>query len=405
MPDIAYSSNRLALLGHSDLASAGSGGEGLALQQTRDGRRILWIAHERAPFDYTAVDVSDPRRPAVVTQTRLPHDKVRSNCLALFGDLLLVAYQTSAWGLPHAGLGLYDVAVPESPRSVAFFDTSGPQSKGVHYVWCVDGRYAHINTGGADFAPSHPLDDQFYIIVDVANPALPREAGRWWLPGTRVGDAKPPPLRHASLDYGFRPHNTNVYPERPDRAYMGYLDAGVMILDISNVAHPAPIARFDHHPPLGGFSHTAVPLFSRNLLVTTDEAVKEGAADWPKLSWVLDISHERNPVSISTLPLPSVEGYRGKPGRYGAHNLHENQPVPTAWRSDDYIAGAYFAGGIRVHDVRDPYQPREVASFVPAIPGNPGGTCQMNDVYVDERGLLYAVDRNAGGLFILEMHL
>ena len=79
--------------------------------------------------------------------------------------------------------------------------------------------------------------------------------------------------------------------------------------------------------------------------------------------------------------------------------------MPTAWRSDDYIAGAYFAGGIRVHDVRDPYQPREVASFVPAIPGNPGGTCQMNDVYVDERGLLYAVDRNAGGLFILEMHL
>jgi hypothetical protein len=28
-------------------------------------------------------------------------------------------------------------------------------------------------------------------------------------------------------------HNTNVYPRRPDRAYIGYIDGGAVILDIS----------------------------------------------------------------------------------------------------------------------------------------------------------------------------
>jgi hypothetical protein len=36
----------------------------------------------------------------------------------------------------------------------------------------------------------------------------------------------------------------------------------------------------------------------------------------------------------------------------------------------------------------------------PAPPGAPTGTIQMNDVFVDERGIVYAVDRR---LYILEM--
>ena len=125
----------LSLIAHHDLNGFGNGGEGIALQAASDGRRVLYIAHESAPKDFTAVDVTDPNEPRVIVQTELPHGDVRSNSLALVDDLLLVAYQTSRPGLSPAGLGLYDVSNPDQPREVGSFDTSGPYSRGAHYVW------------------------------------------------------------------------------------------------------------------------------------------------------------------------------------------------------------------------------------------------------------------------------
>ena len=72
MPDQPQSHN-MRLIGHTDLNGFGNGGEGLSLQQTRDGRRFLYIAHESAPKNFTVVEVTDPRAPTVVAQTELPH--------------------------------------------------------------------------------------------------------------------------------------------------------------------------------------------------------------------------------------------------------------------------------------------------------------------------------------------
>ena len=41
-------------------------------------------------------------------------------------------------------MAVYDVSRPEEPKKLAFFDTSGPYSRGCHFVWFVDGRYAHL---------------------------------------------------------------------------------------------------------------------------------------------------------------------------------------------------------------------------------------------------------------------
>ena len=249
MTQTAGEAKNMRLLAHHDLGGYGNGGEGIALQAAADGRRILYIAHESAPKDFTAIDVTDPRRPIVVVQTELPNDHVRSNSLALVDDLLLVAYQTSRPGLEPAGFGAYDVKDPAHPRQVSFFDTSGPHSRGAHCLWFVDSRYAHVSTGAADFVPNNPKDDQFHMIVDMGDPTNPREVGRWWLPGTRRGDSESPPERHPNLDTGFRVHNVNVYPERPDRAYLGYVDAGLIILDISDISRPTMVSRLDYHPP------------------------------------------------------------------------------------------------------------------------------------------------------------
>ncbi|MBA2963134.1 hypothetical protein GON04_01480 [Ramlibacter sp. MAH-25] len=395
----------MKLLAQHDLAGFGGLGEGMSMQIAPDGRRILWLAHEAAPKNFTGVDVSDPRNPKMVVQTELPHMKVRSNSLDVVGNLLAVAYQTQTVGLQPAGVDLFDISVPENPRLISHFDCSGPHSRGVHALWFVDGKTIHMSSGAPDFQPRNPLDDQFYRVLDVSNPSKPTEVGRWWYPGTREGDAAPPPARlPKKFDLGFRTHNTNVYPERPDRAFIGYIDGGLIVLDISDLSNMKPVSMWNHSPPFNGFTHTVLPLFERNLWIVSDECVMDDGADWPKLVWVLDARSEANPVPIGTFPMPPVEVFGRRGGRYGAHNLHENLPGPASFRSDTIIVGSFFNGGVRVYDTRDPYRVEEIAYFVPGAPQlSPAGAVQLNDVFVDERQVVYTVDRFTGGLYTLEM--
>ena len=166
------------------------------------------------------------------------------------------------------------------------------------------------------------------------------------------------------------------------------------------------LSRWSNSPPYNGFTHTVLPLFSRDLLVVTDECIQDDGKDWPKLVWLVDARDERNLVSISTLPVTGVTPLLHRGGRCGAHNVHENPPAKGAWRSEDYVLGTFFNAGVRAYDIRDPYQPREIAHFIPPAPnGAPAGTAQINDVFVDDRGIVFAVDRHAGGLYALEMSL
>ena len=81
----------MKLLAQHTLNGFGGMGEGMSMQLARDGRRVLWLAHESAPKNFTALDVSDPRAPKVIVQTDLPHAQMRSNSLEVAGDLMAVA--------------------------------------------------------------------------------------------------------------------------------------------------------------------------------------------------------------------------------------------------------------------------------------------------------------------------
>ena len=62
---------------------------------------------------------------------------------------------------------------------------------------------------------------------------------------------------------------------------------------------------------------------------------------------------------------------------------------------DTRVCLAWFAGGLRIVDIADPTQPEEVGFFIPEpVAGQPYP--QTNDVDVDDRGLIYIVDRQAG---------
>ena len=66
------------------------------------------------------------------------------------------------------------------------------------------------------------------------------------------------------------------------------------------------------------------------------------------------------------------------------------------------VVGTFFNGGVRVYSIADPQKP-EIGFLVPmAPPGNKAGTIQINDVYVDEKGTIYANDRATGGLYVME---
>jgi hypothetical protein len=421
----------MLLVSHNDLNGHGDGGEGLAIQQRADGRRILYVAHEAERTCLSIVDVTHPEAPVLLNQLPSPAPEVtRCNSLGLSGNILAVADQTIKAGQAPAGMWVLDVsdlARIQKARSMqdlalSFFDTSGPNSRGVHWLWFVDGEFAHLSTGTSDSSPARPKDDQFYVVVDLRDPQHPHEVGRWWLPGTQKKDACLPgclPKRHP-IDDGYRVHNVQVYPERRDRAYIGDMDGGQIILDISGLAEvragraksfsPRLVSRLQFSPPYPAWTHTVQPLFGRGLAVVSDEAVKDNCADAPKLVWLVDIREETNPVIIGTAPLPENAGdlcTRG--GRFGAHNLHPNFPSSTSAQLKNTFVGSFFNAGVRIYRLVDvpvpsaPPQIKEVGFFVPsAPPGNPTHTIQINHAIVDEKGLIYATDRISGGIYILK---
>ena len=131
--------HNIRLISQHTLNGYGGLGEGMAIHVTKDGRRIMWLAHEGPPKNFTGVDVTDPKNTKVICQTELPHQNMRSNSLEVTGDVLAVAYQVYQLGLEPAGFELFDVSDPENPKSISKYSTAGPHSRGSHCLWFVDG--------------------------------------------------------------------------------------------------------------------------------------------------------------------------------------------------------------------------------------------------------------------------
>ena len=441
-PARGVDARNVELVGHSDLNGQGDGGEGLVIQQWPDGRRWLYLAHEAQRTCLTVVDVTQPARPTVVAQLPSPAPGVtRCNSLGLSGTTLAVANQTLTIGQKPAGVWMLDVSDParvEKARTlndlaVAFFDTSGPFSRGAHCLWFVDGEFIHVATGMPDFEPTNPLDDQIYVIVDVRDPRQPKEVGRWWYPGTWKKDECLPgclPPRHAKFDTGYRPHQTEVWPDRPDRVYVSYIDGGAFVMDLSELADvkagkvarvtPKVISQLRFQPPFTAWTHTFQPIFSRGLAFVSDESTKDNCADAPKLVWLVDIRAETNPVVIDSAPFHDTDGELCKAGgRFGAHNIHPNLPMTTSANLVNTTVASWFNGGVRIFHIADsrsgvtdaPPHLDEIGHYIPAavpVPADPAGArpgglqpAQINHAIVDERGVIYANERSTGGLYIL----
>ena len=362
------------------LAQHGLGGYGDGMQVLREGD-TLYVGHTGSTGMGTSIlDVADPARPGLVTQWPAPAH-THTHKVQVADGLLLVnhekfPYRASAAGPYSAGLAVYRLDDPVRPEQIAFWPSGG---RGVHRIVWTGGRYAHMSAIPDNFR------DRIWVVVDLADPERPTEAARWWWPGQH--DSEQPywlaadrhAAHHALLD--------------GDRAYLGYDDAGMVILDVSDITRPSQAG---HLQWAGGSTHTCLPLPGRKLVVVTDEQVSDGPHAPQRAIRVVDVSGA-SPRVTALCPHPA--GFDDLPLRFGAHNLHENRA--GSYRSERLVFATYFSAGVRVYDLADPTHPAEVAHWVPEAPaGQP--VAQINDLFVDDGGLIWATDRIGGGLYVLQ---
>jgi hypothetical protein len=410
LPPADYAHN-MRLLGHTDQGGRSDG------VQIMVYRGYAYIGHAFSK-GFSVIDVRDPTKPAPVAYFPAPPNTWNIH-LQQHDDLLLVIHAKDLFAQAafaeerqyykpepgkfkaataagpknfSAGFAVYDVSKPEAPKQVGFMPVKGD---GLHRLYYVGGRWAYAS------ALLDGFSDYIMITIDMADPAHPREAGRFWLPGMNTAAGETPHWPLANGRYGL--HHPIVHG---DTAYCSWRDGCLAVVDVSDRSAPKLITRKVWAPPYGGGTHNALPLADRDLLIVVDEAVLDKQEDGLKLIWVFDNRQADNPISIATFPTPANADYKAIGGHFGPHNLHENRP--GSFVSSDLIFATYQNAGVRVFDIRNQYQPVEVGALVPPPPAklidprpSRPRVMQSVDVFVDSNGLLYSTDFNAG-LYIME---
>ena len=192
-------------------------------------------------------------------------------------------------------------------------------------------------------------------------------------------------------------------------------------------------------PDQGG--HTSMPVFgvkpksyelysefqTRDIVVLASEATSDKCQESPHWSFIVDVTVENSkvdsagppprralpdpwqgPMVLSTMSVDPRLGekyprgnYCTRGARFGTHSSEENFRNPYYGKLT-FIA--YFTGGVRAWDIREPQAPVEVGFYVPVANANTTVDGYMtNNLEVDNRGYIYAVDRNGAGLDILRL--
>jgi hypothetical protein len=379
MPTGTSSAEGLRLLSQHDL-----GGRGDGMQVLREGD-VLYVAHNGTSGAGTSIlDVSDPAHPRLVRQWDAPAN-THTHKVQIADGLLLVNHEGFPLRPPgpqgpwSAGLAVYSLADPLDPQRIGWWECGG---RGVHRIVWEGGRYAHMSATPPGF------NDRIWVVVDMADPTAPVPVAKWWWPGQWVEGGEEPTWPEGRR---YAAHHALI---AGDRAYLGYDDANLVVLDVSDMTQPVEVERFSWD---GDATHTCLPLPGRGLMVATDEQQKDGPGARELFMHMLDVSGDRVRY-VSRFPAP-VGDYAQRELRYGPHNFHENRA--GSYRSERLVFATYFNAGLRVYDLADPENVVEVAHWVSEAP--PGSAApQANDLFVDADHLIWVTDRGTGGVACLQ---
>lgn len=350
-----------------------------------------YIGHITGPEGTTIVDVSDPKNPKQLAQLTIAQGLHSHKAIGKNGIMLINHEVDPAVKVPEirnlaGGLGIYDVSDPSKPKLITFWACKG---HGVHR-FTFDGRYAYISPTMEGYTTN------IVVILDLKDPAKPEEVGRWWMPGQWAagGETRQWKERGATEPRCHHPIRMG------DRLYVSYWHGGGHILDISDMSKPKAVSSIDWSPPFPWPTHSLVPIpfpihGQRWMLVADEDVLPKALAEpcqMPAALWMVNITDEKKPFVVSSY---QVEGLDGKvhPLQTGCHQPVEHirgMEVPCAW----------FNQGLRVMDISNPRCMKEVAFYLPdPAPGQK--KVVSNDVFQDDRGLIYLIDRYRG-LHILE---
>ena len=268
-------------------------------------------------------------------------------------------------------------------------------------------------------------------LVDLSDPANPKPIREFGLPGQEPGSTGTAPTElHGPISTG----------PAGNRIYFGYGTNKGGILQIvdrekllngpkeptpANLRHPE-IGRLEMTPLVG--AHTTYPLLKmpvaefakdkagsvRDFVLIVNESLVNECQEARQMIWFADVTVENKPMVVSGYTVPEASGgFCERGGRFGAHSSNESF-APVYNKKLAFIA--WFNAGVRAIDIRDPFHPKEVAYFIPAITERTAKRCikvgdqdrcktaiQTNNVETDERGFIYIVDRANTGMHILEL--
>jgi hypothetical protein len=81
--------------------------------------------------------------------------------------------------------------------------------------------------------------------------------------------------------------------------------------------------------------------------------------------WIADITTESKPFGVANWTVPEASGnFCGRGGRFGTHSSNENF-TPIYYKRVMFFA--HFNAGVRAVDIRDPFHPKEIGFYIPAI--------------------------------------
>jgi len=435
--------SNMKLLGWSDL-QARSAYQPTIHQQS--GRWIAYIGHHGGteeipkpvnsmtgtaePNGTSIVDVTDPANPRYLKHIPGAEGTYEAGGAQMVrvcdgsalpkGDKNAVYMLRTFGGEAHE---IWNVADPANPKLI----TRLGGLKDTHKSWWeCDTGIAFLVSGAPDWRTKRMT--QVYDLSDPAHPVKIRDFG---LPGQEPGASGAVPTElHGPISTG--PQGNRVYfgygtnkggvlqivdrekllkgPKEPTADNLRYPEVSKLMMSSWNGAHTTfpmlgmPIAEFAHDKDGA----------KRDIVMIVDEAILSECLEARQMVWFADVSIENRPMIVSNWTAPEMPGnFCQRGGRFGAHSSNESM-APVYYKKMAFIA--WFNGGVRALDIRDPFQPKEVGHFIPAITDKTDKRCvkidgkdrckvaiQTNNVETDARGLIYIVDRANTGMHILEL--
>ena len=319
---------------------------------------------------------------------------------------------------------IWDVTDPSNPALLTRIDGLRDTHKN---WWECDTGIAYLVSG----APGWRVK-RMTMIYDLSDPAKPVKIRDFGLPGQEPGATGAIPTDvHGPISTG--PQGNRVYfgygtnkggvlqivdrekllkgPKEPTPDNLRAPEISRLMMSGWNGAHTTfpmqqmPIAEFAKDKDGG----------KRDIVMIVDEAILNECLEARQMVWFADVSVENRPMVVSSWTVPEASGnFCQRGGRFGAHSSNESM-APVYYKKMAFIA--FFNAGVRALDIRDPFNPKEVGYFIPAITDKTDKRCvkvdgqdrcktaiQTNNVETDARGYIYIVDRANTGMHILELN-